>query len=188
MEFISFFYSISANCVSFLVFFTGEWFNSVLCLILAYLNDAIIVFCVMMFCIIRYIFDEKGSSFTSSFLEFFFFPWCASFSSPEGLFSMLYFIIEFIIEYIYAWMVGALEWNKILYVKEIWHSVYSNLYVDSDVSIAAENCPEKHTRPDLDQEKKSYSESQWKEAYVIFAMSFSLTVIAVVLFVHFTHK
>ena len=43
----------------------------------------------------------------------FFFPWCASFSylSPEGFFSMIDFTIELLIGYIYAWMVGALEWS-----------------------------------------------------------------------------
>jgi Zn/Cd-binding protein ZinT len=86
-------------------------------------------------------------------------------------------------------MVGALEWSQNLYVKEVWHSVYSilsNLYLDSDISMAAENSPEKHTKPYLDQKEKDYSE--WKEAYAIFLMGFSLTFIAVVLIIHFTHK
>ena len=43
----------------------------------------------------------------------YFFPWCASFSflNAEGFFSMVDFIIELLIGYIYAWEVGALEWD-----------------------------------------------------------------------------
>ena len=43
----------------------------------------------------------------------YFFPWCASFSflSVEGFFSMIDFTIELLIGYIYAWEVGALEWD-----------------------------------------------------------------------------
>jgi NADH-quinone oxidoreductase subunit A len=43
----------------------------------------------------------------------YFFPWCASFSflNTEGFFSMIDFIIELLIGYIYAWEVGALEWD-----------------------------------------------------------------------------
>jgi len=43
----------------------------------------------------------------------YFFPWCASFSflSVEGFFSMIDFIIELFIGYIYAWEIGALEWD-----------------------------------------------------------------------------
>ena len=43
----------------------------------------------------------------------YFFPWCASFSylNIEGFFSMVDFILELFVGYIYAWRVGALEWN-----------------------------------------------------------------------------
>jgi len=43
----------------------------------------------------------------------YFFPWCASFSylNVEGFFSMVDFILELFVGYIYAWRVGALEWN-----------------------------------------------------------------------------
>ena len=43
----------------------------------------------------------------------YFFPWCASFSflNTEGFFSMIDFTIELLIGYIYAWEVGALEWD-----------------------------------------------------------------------------
>jgi len=43
----------------------------------------------------------------------YFFPWCASFSylNVEGFFSMIDFIIELFVGYIYAWKVGALEWS-----------------------------------------------------------------------------
>jgi len=43
----------------------------------------------------------------------FFFPWCASFSflNVEGFFSMIDFVIELLAGFIYAWEVGALDWN-----------------------------------------------------------------------------
>ena len=43
----------------------------------------------------------------------YFFPWCISFSflNNEGIFCMIDFIIELLIGYIYAWQIGALEWN-----------------------------------------------------------------------------
>jgi len=43
----------------------------------------------------------------------YFFPWCISISSlnNEGIFCMIDFIIELLIGYIYAWQIGALEWN-----------------------------------------------------------------------------
>ena len=43
----------------------------------------------------------------------YFFPWCASFThlNVEGFYSMIDFIFELFIGYIYAWKVGALEWN-----------------------------------------------------------------------------
>jgi NADH-quinone oxidoreductase subunit A len=43
----------------------------------------------------------------------FFFPWCVSFSflSIESLWCMLDFIIELLFGFIYAWKVGALNWE-----------------------------------------------------------------------------
>jgi NADH-quinone oxidoreductase subunit A len=45
----------------------------------------------------------------------YFFPWCMSFSflNNEGFFSMVDFTLELLIGYIYAWQVGALEWNDL---------------------------------------------------------------------------
>ena len=41
------------------------------------------------------------------------FPWCVSLSflSSDGLWGMVDFIIELVAGYIYAWEVGALEWE-----------------------------------------------------------------------------
>lgn len=43
----------------------------------------------------------------------YFFPWCVSLSflSLDGFWGMIDFIIELIAGYIYAWEVGALEWE-----------------------------------------------------------------------------
>jgi|TARA_B110000902_G_C14146058_1_gene527665 NADH-quinone oxidoreductase subunit A len=43
----------------------------------------------------------------------YFFPWCVSLSflSSDGLWGMVDFIAELIAGYIYAWEVGALEWE-----------------------------------------------------------------------------
>ena len=43
----------------------------------------------------------------------YFFPWCISLSflSTDGLWGMIDFVIELIAGYIYAWEVGALEWE-----------------------------------------------------------------------------
>jgi len=43
----------------------------------------------------------------------FFFPWCVSFSllSIDGFWVMIDFIIELLVGFIYAWEVGALEWE-----------------------------------------------------------------------------
>ena len=43
----------------------------------------------------------------------FFFPWCVSLSflNDIGIWSMLDFIIELLIGYIYAWQIGALNWK-----------------------------------------------------------------------------
>jgi NADH-quinone oxidoreductase subunit A len=44
----------------------------------------------------------------------YFFPWCVSLSflSFDGFFGMTDFIIELLIGFIYAWEVGALEWEN----------------------------------------------------------------------------
>ena len=43
----------------------------------------------------------------------YFFPWCVSLSflGSDGLWGMIDFIVELIAGYIYAWEVGALEWE-----------------------------------------------------------------------------
>jgi NADH-quinone oxidoreductase subunit A len=43
----------------------------------------------------------------------YFFPWCTSLSflSSTGYWGMFDFIIELFVGYIYAWQIGALEWN-----------------------------------------------------------------------------
>jgi NADH-quinone oxidoreductase subunit A len=43
----------------------------------------------------------------------YFFPWCVSLSflSVEGLWGMVDFLVELLFGYIYAWKVGALEWE-----------------------------------------------------------------------------
>ena len=43
----------------------------------------------------------------------YFFPWCISLSflSSDGLWGMIDFVVELIVGYIYAWEVGALEWE-----------------------------------------------------------------------------
>jgi NADH-quinone oxidoreductase subunit A len=43
----------------------------------------------------------------------YFFPWCVSLSflSSDGFWGMIDFIAELIAGYIYAWEVGALEWE-----------------------------------------------------------------------------
>jgi len=43
----------------------------------------------------------------------FFFPWCVSLSllNEVGLWSMADFIIELMVGFIYAWKVGALDWD-----------------------------------------------------------------------------
>ena len=43
----------------------------------------------------------------------YFFPWCISLSflSSDGLWGMIDFVVELIAGYIYAWEVGALEWE-----------------------------------------------------------------------------
>jgi len=43
----------------------------------------------------------------------YFFPWCVSFSflGLDGFWCILDFVVELIIGYIYAWNVGALDWE-----------------------------------------------------------------------------
>lgn len=43
----------------------------------------------------------------------YFFPWCvsASFLSSGGFWGMLDFILELLVGYVYAWQVGALDWE-----------------------------------------------------------------------------
>jgi NADH-quinone oxidoreductase subunit A len=46
----------------------------------------------------------------------YFFPWCISFKflSTSGFFSMLDFVLELIIGYIYIWRIGSLEWALLI--------------------------------------------------------------------------
>ena len=180
MEFSYFYFLVDSNLLCYLVFFVGDSVNWLLCLILAYFNAAIILFCVMMLYIKRYIFDEKSFYLISSFIELILLPWCTSLSylSREEIFSMIHSTLQLLIGYVYAWMVGVLKWNNILYVKEVWHSVYSivpNLSLDSEISIKGENRPETGPKPDLDQKEKN--SSQFKEVYVIFVMGYFVTFI-----------
>lgn len=43
----------------------------------------------------------------------YFFPWCVSvsFLTSGGFWSMIDFILELLVGYIYAWQVGALDWE-----------------------------------------------------------------------------
>ena len=43
----------------------------------------------------------------------FFFPWCVSLSflNSNGLFCMIDFIVELLVGFLYAWRVGALDWE-----------------------------------------------------------------------------
>lgn len=43
----------------------------------------------------------------------YFFPWCVTFSflNIEGFWGMFDFVIELLAGYIYAWKIGALEWE-----------------------------------------------------------------------------
>jgi NADH-quinone oxidoreductase subunit A len=66
----------------------------------------------------RNVFDVRFYLIAILFLVFdleaiFFFPWIINFSflTIEGFFSMIDFIFELFIGYIYAWKIGALEWN-----------------------------------------------------------------------------
>lgn len=43
----------------------------------------------------------------------YFFPWCVSISflSDQGFWGMIDFILELLVGYMYAWQVGALDWE-----------------------------------------------------------------------------
>ena len=190
MEFSYFYFLVDSNLLCYLVFFVGDSVNWLLYLVLTYFNAAIILFCVMMLYIKRYIFDEKSFYLISSFIELILLPWCTSLSylSCEEIFSMIHSTLQLLIGYISVWMVGVLKWNNFLYVKEVWHSVYSivpNLSLDSEISIKGENRPETDPKPDLDQKEKN--SSQFKEVYVIFVMGYFVTFIvlgSILLLIH----
>lgn len=66
----------------------------------------------------RNVFDVRFYLVAILFLIFdleavYFFPWTASFSylTSEGFWFMLDFIFELLVGYIYAWLVGSLDWN-----------------------------------------------------------------------------
>jgi NADH-quinone oxidoreductase subunit A len=44
----------------------------------------------------------------------FFFPWCCSLSflNLDGVFLMVDFLVELLVGFVYAWLVGALDWEK----------------------------------------------------------------------------
>jgi NADH-quinone oxidoreductase subunit A len=43
----------------------------------------------------------------------FFFPWCVTYPvlTNKGFFFMIDFIFELLVGYIYAWQIGALDWD-----------------------------------------------------------------------------
>ena len=66
----------------------------------------------------RNVFDVRFYLVAILFLIFdletvYFFPWCVSLSylNNQGFWFMLDFIIELLIGYVYAWVVGAFDWN-----------------------------------------------------------------------------
>lgn len=66
----------------------------------------------------RNVFDVRFYLIAILFIIFdleavFFFPWCVSLSflNVEGIWSMVDFIVELLIGYYYAWVVGALDWE-----------------------------------------------------------------------------
>jgi NADH-quinone oxidoreductase subunit A len=66
----------------------------------------------------RNVFDVRFYLVAILFLIFdleavFFFPWCVSVSllSVEGFWGMIDFILELLVGFIYAWEVGALDWE-----------------------------------------------------------------------------
>jgi NADH-quinone oxidoreductase subunit A len=66
----------------------------------------------------RNVFDVRFYLVAILFLIFdleavFFFPWCVSVSllSVEGFWGMIDFILELLVGFVYAWQVGALDWE-----------------------------------------------------------------------------
>lgn len=66
----------------------------------------------------RNIFDVRFYLVAILFIIFdleavFFFPWCVSISflNTEGFWGMIDFILELLVGFIYAWEVGALDWE-----------------------------------------------------------------------------
>ena len=66
----------------------------------------------------RNVFDVRFYLVAILFIVFdleavYFFPWCVSLSflNLDGLWGMIDFILELLIGFIYAWEVGALEWE-----------------------------------------------------------------------------
>jgi NADH:ubiquinone oxidoreductase subunit 3 (subunit A) len=66
----------------------------------------------------RNVFDVRFYLVAILFLVFdleavYFFPWCTSFSflNIESFWIMLDFILELLIGFIYAWEIGALDWD-----------------------------------------------------------------------------
>jgi NADH-quinone oxidoreductase subunit A len=66
----------------------------------------------------RNVFDVRFYLVAILFLIFdleavYFFPWCVSLSflNLDGFFVMIDFLFELLIGYIYAWEIGALEWE-----------------------------------------------------------------------------
>jgi NADH:ubiquinone oxidoreductase subunit 3 (subunit A) len=66
----------------------------------------------------RNIFDVRFYLVAILFIIFdleaiFFFPWCVSISflNLEGFWGMIDFILELLVGFIYAWEVGALDWE-----------------------------------------------------------------------------
>jgi NADH-quinone oxidoreductase subunit A len=66
----------------------------------------------------RNVFDVRFYLVAILFLIFdleaaYFFPWCVSFSflGLDGLWGMVDFVVELLFGFIYAWEIGALEWE-----------------------------------------------------------------------------
>jgi NADH-quinone oxidoreductase subunit A len=66
----------------------------------------------------RNVFDVRFYLVALLFIVFdleavYFFPWCVSLSflNVEGFWSMIDFMFELVVGYIYAWEIGALEWE-----------------------------------------------------------------------------
>lgn len=66
----------------------------------------------------RNVFDVRFYLVALLFIVFdleavYFFPWCVSLSflTSDGIWSMFDFLVELIVGFIYAWQVGALDWE-----------------------------------------------------------------------------